>query len=127
MTTVLVYKRDEKQLTLKARWEDGTWAYDEPGFSEKSTLEGQPPEYFIRRWQGPIYYATFKRNAPPQPDQFEIETTKNAVRSTDERVLGDFMKAKLLKVEQYKRGDLDEDDYSTEEWNRIKGWVDELG
>lgn len=124
---ILIYRRveQEQKMAIRARWEDGQFVNDPTGVADRLT---DPSKYdaegILQRFSGPKYFAVPESEAP-----LRYSETRYGEDNTgeDEAMLGEFMRQKLRRVEEYQNGIITEQDYSDEEWAQIKEWVEKYG
>jgi len=57
MTTILIYRLEDKKLDLRGKWVDGEFVYDEGGFSDIDYIEEYTEDMIMERFSGMYYYA----------------------------------------------------------------------
>lgn len=122
---VLVYELlDSKNLKIQGRWENSSWTIDRKNFSNIEKKYESFEEQLLDRFDGPIYFAIKEVNVEARKKEIKSDGTSEASYG---QAMGDFMRQKMIAVEDYKNGEIKKDDYKEEDWQKILEWVEKYG
>lgn len=122
---VLVYELlDSKNLKIQGRWENGSWTLDHKNFSNIEKKYESFEEQLLDRFDGPIYFAVKEVNVESRLKEIKSDGISEA---SHDQAMGDFMRQKMVAVEDYKKGNIKKDDYKEEDWQKILEWVEKYG